>query len=54
MKSHMGGTLSLGKGLVYSTSVRQCLNINSSMEEELVATSDMLLQELWTQYFLED
>ena len=35
MKSHTGGTMTIGKGSVYSTSTRQKLNTKSSTEAEL-------------------
>eukprot|EP00978_Attheya_sp_CCMP212_P014510 scaffold37028_cov57-Attheya_sp.AAC.1 len=49
-KSHTGGTLSLGKGSVYSASLKQKLNTKSSMVSELVGASDMLPQAIWTRY----
>jgi Reverse transcriptase (RNA-dependent DNA polymerase) len=52
MKSHTGGTMSLGKGSIYSTSTRQKLNTKSSTEAELVAVADVMPQVLWTKYFL--
>ena len=54
MKSHTGATMSLGKGSVYSTSVRQKLNTKSSTEAELlVGVDDVMPQVIWTRYFLE-
>jgi hypothetical protein len=53
MRSHTGGTMTLGKGSVYSTSTRQKLNTRSSTEGELVGVNDVLPQVLWTRYFLE-
>jgi hypothetical protein len=54
MKSHTGAKLSLGKGSVYSTSVRQKLNTKSSTEAELlVGVDDVMPQVIWTRYFLE-
>ena len=53
MKSHTGGTMSLGKGGIYSTSTRQKLVTKSSTEAELVGVSDVMPQILWTRYFLE-
>ena len=53
MRSHTGGTFSLGKGSIYSTSIRQKLNTKSSTEAELVGVSDVMAQILWTRYFLE-
>jgi hypothetical protein len=53
MTSHTGGTVSLGKGVVYETSTRQKLNTKSSTEAELVGVNDVMPQILWTRYFLE-
>jgi hypothetical protein len=53
MKSHTGGTMSLGKGTIYNTSTRQKLNTKSSTESELVGVNDVMPQILWTRYFLE-
>jgi hypothetical protein len=53
MKSHTGGTLSLGKGSLYSTSTRQKLNTKSSTEAELVGVDDVMPLILWTRYFLD-
>ncbi len=52
MRSHTGITMSLGKGSVYSSSIRQKLNTKSSTESELVAVADAMPQILWTGYFL--
>jgi hypothetical protein len=51
-KSHTGGTMSLGKGAIYSASVRQKLNTKSSTEAELVGVDDMMSMILWTRQFL--
>jgi hypothetical protein len=53
MKSHTGGTMSLGKGSIYSTLVRQKLNTKSSTEAELVGVDDVMPQIIWTRLFLE-
>jgi hypothetical protein len=53
MKSHTGGALSLGRGVIYGTSKRQQLNTKSSTEAEVVGADDVLPQMLWTLYFLE-
>jgi len=53
MRSHTGGTMSLGKGSVYSTSVRQKLNTRSSTEAEVVGVDDVMAKVLWTKYFME-
>ena len=52
MRSHTGGAMSLGKGIIYGTSTRQKLNTRSSTEAELVAVDDCMSQVLWTRYFL--
>jgi hypothetical protein len=54
MRSHTGGTKTLGKGSVYSSSIRQKLNTRSSTEAELVAVNDMMSMVLWTRMFLEE
>ena len=46
--------MSLGVGLVYSSSKKQKLNTKSSTEAELVGADDVLPQALWTRYFLEE
>jgi hypothetical protein len=53
MKSHTGGAMSLGSGVIYGTSKKQKLNTKSSTESELVGTDDAMPQILWTLYFLE-
>jgi hypothetical protein len=53
MKSHTGGGLSLGTGIIYGTSKCQKLNTKSSTEAEIVGTDDVMPQILWTLYFLE-
>ena len=53
MRSHTGGAMSLGKGVIYGTSTRQKLNTRSSTEAELVAVDDCMSQVLWTRYFLD-
>ena len=52
MRSHTGGTMSLGKGSIYSASVRQKLNTKSSTEAELVGVDDMMSMVLWTRQFM--
>jgi len=53
LRSHTGGTMSLGKGSVYSSSIRQKINTRSSTEAELVGVNDMMGLILWTRNFLE-
>jgi hypothetical protein len=52
MKTHTGGAMTLGKGSMYSTSVKQKLMTCSSTEAEVVAVHDVMPQMLWTAYFL--
>eukprot|EP00957_Ditylum_brightwellii_P033559 2543812-Ditylum_brightwellii.AAC.1 len=53
MRGHMGVTMSLGEGSVFSSSTKQKLNTKSSMETELIAVDDAMPHILWTTYFLE-
>ena len=53
MRSHTSGTMSLGKGSTYSTSMHHKINTKSSTEAELVAINDIMPLILWTHYFLE-
>ena len=53
MKSHTGGTMNLGKGASYSTSIKQCLVTKSSTEAKLVGINNVMPQVLWTRYLLE-
>ena len=53
MRSHTSGTMSLGKGFTYSTSMHHKINAKSSMEAELVAINNVMPLILWTHYFLE-
>ena len=52
-KSHTGGTLTLGKGCILSSSKKQKLNTRSSTEAELVAVDDGMSLMLWCKLFLE-
>jgi hypothetical protein len=52
-RSQTGGTASLGKGSIISTSLKQKLNTRSSTETELVAADDMMPHLCWTNYFLQ-
>jgi hypothetical protein len=53
MKSHTGGTVSLGKESLYSLSHKQCINTKSSTEAELVGVDDSMPLVIWTRNFLE-
>jgi hypothetical protein len=52
MKSRTGGTLSLGKGSIYSTSNKQKLVTCSSTETEVIGVHDVMPQLIWTGHFL--
>ena len=45
--------MTMGKGSMYSTSMRQRLNTTSSAESEVVGVADVMPMVLWTWYFLE-
>jgi hypothetical protein len=53
MMSHIGGAMSLVRGVIYGTLKRHKLNTKSSTESELVAVDDVMTQVLWTLYFIE-
>jgi hypothetical protein len=53
MRSQTGMTMSLGKGSVYASSLKQKLNTRSSTEAELVGVDDAMGMVLWTRSFLE-
>jgi hypothetical protein len=53
MKSHTGGTLSIGKGSTHSASKSQRLNTKCSTEVEVDGVDDVMAQVLWTRCFLE-
>ena len=53
MKSHTGGVMLLGKGVIYSCSTKQKLNTKSSTESELVGIDDGMSMIHWIRYFLE-
>jgi hypothetical protein len=54
MRSHTGGTMSLGNGSIYSTSVKQRIVTRSSTESEVVGVHDVLPQIIWTNNFLRE
>jgi hypothetical protein len=48
MKSHTGGAMLIGTGVIYGTSKGQKLNTKSSTEAKVVDTGDVMPQILWT------
>ena len=52
MRSHSGIFMTLRKGMAYSVSNNQKLNIKSSTEAEFVAINDSMGQIRWTRHFL--
>ena len=53
-KSHTGGLMSFGTGIINPKSTKQKLNTKSSTEGELVGASDYLPNVIWTKMFLEE
>jgi hypothetical protein len=53
MKSHAGGAMSLGRGVICGTSKEKKLKTKSSSEAELVGADDVMPQMLRTFHFLE-
>ena len=51
--SRKGGSLSLGRGTIFTKSTRQKLNYKNSTEAELVAATEVLPQILRTRVFRE-
>ena len=54
MKSHSGGGISFGRGIIIPKSTKQKLNTKSSTEAELVAASDYISNTIWVQNFLKE
>jgi hypothetical protein len=52
MKGHTGGTMSMGKGSIFSTAKAQKLVACSSTESELIGVHDVMPQLIWTSYFM--
>ena len=52
MRSHTGGTVTMGAGRIFNTSKNQKLVSKSSMEAELVAADNLSNSIIWTNYFL--
>lgn len=54
MRSHTGGVMSMGRGLVHGRSSKQKLNTKSSIEAELVGVSEYLPYNIWLVIFLKE
>ena len=52
MRSHSGGAMSFGTGILHGKSTKQKLNTKSSTEAELVAVSDYIPYHIWMIIFL--
>jgi hypothetical protein len=52
MKSHTGGVMSFGHGVVNAKSLKQKLNVKSSTEAEVVGASDYLPWVIWVVKFM--
>ena len=52
MRSQTGGTMSLGKGVIISTSIKHKMNTKSLTETELITADDLMLHIMWKNYFL--
>ena len=55
MRSHTGGTMSLGRGVLNTMSAKQKFNTKSSTESEVVGASDYLPKHIyiWATMFLQ-
>ena len=54
IKGQTGVAMTLVKGTIYNSSIKQKMNTRSIAESESVTTYDVFPQALWTKYFLED
>lgn len=54
MRSHTGGGISLGRGILFGRSTKQKLNTTSSTESEIVGAADYLPNTVWLMKFLEN
>ena len=52
-RSHTGGMMTLGRGVITSISSKQKVNTRSSTEAELVSVDDVIAKILWAKLFLE-
>ncbi len=54
MRGHTGGALTMGRGFPIVSSTKHKINMQSSIESELVGVDDMMSLTIWTSYFLKD
>ena len=54
LRSHTGGAMSFGLGVLHAKSSKQKLNVKSSTEAEVVGVSDYLPYNLWIRNFLKE
>ena len=54
MRSHMGGIIAIGRGIIHGKSSMQKLNTKSTTEAELVAVSEYLPYNIWMMMFLKE
>ena len=52
MKSHTGGTMLIGKGLVIDTSHKQKIDTHSSTGAKIVVAGDVVVRMQWAQLFI--
>ncbi len=52
MRSHMGGLLSLGMGIVHGKSAMENINTKSSTEAELVGLGEYLPYNIWFLHYM--
>ena len=52
MRSHTGGVMSMGKGIIHSKSAKQKLNTKSSTEAEIVGVSEYVPYTIWLTNFM--
>ena len=52
MRSHTGGEMSIGRGVLHYKSSKQKLNVKSSTKAELIGTSDYIPYNLWLMMFM--
>jgi hypothetical protein len=54
MKSHTGGSMTLGAGTITSISMKQKVNTQSSTKSEMVGLDDGVSKILWSKLFIEE